>query len=57
MQTLLVTHRSLHFENMSIDDSYIRFNQNLDEKSYLNAKIEAVDHFHPLFLLKAEQCK
>ena len=34
---------------------YIPFNQNLDEKSYKSAKIEAVKHLHAVFLLNAEQ--
>ena len=33
---------------------YIRFNQNLDEKSYISAKIEAVKHLFVVFLLTAE---
>ena len=34
---------------------YIRFNQNTDEKFYVNGKIEAVKHFHAVFLQAAEQ--
>ena len=34
---------------------YIPFNQNLDKKSYKNAKKEAVKHLHAVFLLTAEQ--
>ena len=34
---------------------YIRFNQNMDNKSYISAKIEAVKHLHTVFLLLAEQ--
>ena len=34
---------------------YIPFNQNLDEKSYISAKIEAVKQLHAVFLLTAEQ--
>ena len=31
------------------------FNQNLDEKSYICAKSEAVEHIHAVFPLTAEQ--
>ena len=34
---------------------YIRFNQNLDERSYLSSKIKAVKHLHAVFLITAEQ--
>ena len=34
---------------------YIHLNQNLDEKSYISAKIEAVNHLHAVFLLTAVQ--
>ena len=33
----------------------IRFNQSLDENSYISAKIEAVKHLHAVFRLLAEQ--
>ena len=33
---------------------YIRFNQNLGEKSYISAKNEALKHLHALFLLTAD---
>ena len=35
--------------------SYIHFNQNVDEKSDISAKIEAGKHLHAVFLLTAEQ--
>ena len=31
----------------------IRFNQNIDERSYISTKIEAVEHLYGGFLLKA----
>ena len=34
---------------------YMHFNQNVDEKSYVSAKIEAGKHLHAVFLLTAEQ--
>ena len=34
---------------------YIHFNQNVDEKSDISAKIEAGKHLHAVFLLTAEQ--
>ena len=48
MQTLLATQCSLFFNEYQkpikfIAYIYIRFNQNFDEKSYINAKIEAVN--------------
>ena len=36
---------------------YICSNQNLDQKSYKSAKIEAVKNLHAVFLLTAEQCQ
>ena len=37
------------------DNRGIRFNQNLDEKSSIDAKTEAVKHLHAVFLLTAEK--
>ena len=34
---------------------YIPFNKNLDEKSYISAKIKAVKHLHAVYPLIAEQ--
>ena len=34
---------------------YIRFNRNLDEKSYISAEIEAVKHLYAVFLLTAKE--
>ena len=34
---------------------YIHFNQNVDEKADISAKIEARKHLHAVFLLTAEQ--
>ena len=34
---------------------YTPLNQNLDEKFYIKAEIEAVKHLHAVFLLTAEQ--
>ena len=34
---------------------YIRFNQNLDEKSYIRAKIEAIKQLHAVFLLQTAE--
>ena len=34
---------------------YIRFNQNIDERSNISAKIEAEKHLQAVFLLTAEQ--
>ena len=36
---------------------YICFDQILDEKSSVGAKIEAIKHFHAEFLLTVEQCR
>ena len=38
-----------------IDYIYIRFDQNLHEKYYISAKVEAVKHLHAVFILNAEQ--
>ena len=35
---------------------YICFNQNLEKKSYISVKNEAVKQLHAVFLLTAEQC-
>ena len=40
---------------MQSDNRGIRFNQNLDEKSNIDAKTEAVKHLHAVFLLTAEK--
>ena len=36
-------------KNKFIPDIYISFSQNLDEKTNISAKIEAVKHFHAVF--------
>ena len=36
---------------------WIRFNQNLDGKSYISAKIEAAKYLNAVFLLTAEQSR
>ena len=55
IKILLVTTCSLHFDKHQIKNKfigyiYIHFNQNLDEKSYISAKIEAVKHLHAVLL-------
>ena len=50
-----VVYTSINFrKNKLIAYIYIRFNQNLDEKSYISANIEAVS-IYTHFLLSAEQ--
>ena len=46
-------HCSLHFDKhkKAIAYIYVRFNQNLDEKSYVRAIFEAGKHLHADFLL------
>ena len=50
---------SLHFDKHQkikfIAYIYIRFNQNLDDISYIIAKIDAVKHLQAVFLLTAEK--
>ena len=59
MQTLLATHAvytSINIRKFKfIAYIYIRLSKNLDAKSYLSAKIEAVKQSHAVFLLTAEQ--
>ena len=45
------------FEPLKFYCIYIPFNQNLDEKSYMSAKTEAVKHLHAVFLLTMAQCR
>ena len=51
--TLLMTLCSLHFDKPQkikfIAFIYIYFNQSLDEKPYISAKLEAVKQFHIFF--------
>ena len=45
-----VVYTSIHIRKiMFIAYIYIRFNKNLDEKSYISAKIEAVNIYTPFF--------
>ena len=59
MQTLLETQCSIHFDkhqkNNFIAHIYINCNQNLDENSYISAKIKIMKHFPAVLLLTAEQ--
>ena len=61
MKTLLATQCSLHFDKHQkikfIAYVYSHFNQNVDEKIDMSAKIEAGKHLHAVFLQTAEQCQ
>ena len=59
MLILLATQCSLQFDQHKKDQVHclhlLRFNQNLEEKSNISAKIEAVNYLHAVLLLTAEQ--
>ena len=58
METLLATQCSLHYKHQKIyfiGYIYSLFNQNLDIKSNISSKTEAIKQLHAVFLLTAEQ--
>ena len=58
IETLLATQCSLHYKHQKInfiDYIYSLFNQNLDIKSNISCKTEAIKQLHAFFLLTAEQ--